>query len=61
MVYLTPAASIHPLINETFSDIDCFAANQKELGLLSFGVSVTKLEEVFLKVGEDEGVVSNKQ
>lgn len=26
---------------------------QKELGILSFGVSLTTLEEVFLKVGTD--------
>ncbi|XP_065191428.1 phospholipid-transporting ATPase ABCA3-like [Sycon ciliatum] len=35
--------------------------NRTELGILSYGVSVTKLEEVFLKVGEEEGIVANKK
>ena len=28
-------------------------AHQKELGINSFGVSITTMEEVFLKVGEE--------
>ncbi len=30
-----------------------FPAQKQELGIASFGVSVTTMEEVFMKVGED--------
>lgn len=31
------------------------AGNKSKLGVSSFGVSVTTMEEVFIKVGEDSG------
>ena len=31
-----------------------FEENSEELGVKSFGVSMTTLEEVFLKIGEEE-------
>ena len=32
--------------------LSCFVAEQKSLGISSFGVSVTTMEEVFMRVGQ---------
>ena len=41
---------------QMFNEID---ANKEKLGIVTYGISITTLEEVFLRIGDD-GIVENE-
>ncbi len=52
IIYQLPTES-SPLFKEFFKEFD---ANMQILGVRSYGVGITTLEEVFLKIGHGEEV-----
>eukprot|EP01103_Thecamoeba_quadrilineata_P016784 TRINITY_DN5719_c0_g1_i2.p1 TRINITY_DN5719_c0_g1~~TRINITY_DN5719_c0_g1_i2.p1 ORF type:complete len:1590 (+),score=279.69 TRINITY_DN5719_c0_g1_i2:504-5273(+) len=57
LVFALPLSSL-PLFSEFFRELE---EKSSEFGILTYGLTMTSLEEVFLKMGEDERVREKKQ